>query len=606
MGYFNNVEFKIEVPFQKSAILKESREFEGEGFPEDLPPGSRVIEGYASTKDLDYQDDIVTEKALNKIVEFLKTNRTMLHNHDLDNAIGRVVDTKLTDEGAWIKGLISSTEDKIWTKVQEGILNKFSIAGKITKAEEVWDATAKKYVRHILDLEIYEVSLVSVPANAKARAIKYYIVKSLDDHVKDNYRKTNSPVEFVSPIVKFKENENGGLDITTWSTADKSEISAATKFVMEKSNNMNGCPILFKNSVIGKVNNIVSKGDGFGIEATISRTETEAVQKVQERILTSVGINSNLVVQKNLTSDESELVNFLADGIELRSVPLTKAQMLDATIRKQFDISKFNKGDDSMKKEELQKKLNTLLKEYNDTSGENLQLVDKGEGGDSSKGCDDPENKEDKTQTPPAEGDGGASKAEGEGQPPEEDPNKKPEEEEGGMKELSTKMDNMIEAVNNLAATLAGKAASEEGDDGDGDGETPPAEPPAPAEADKNKTSDAQKSIEAKVEALTKTVTDALSKFNGGSSSSKEQSPLEKKLATLEKGIAEIQKLSGVSQVQKGNESGTTIPNSPEDVTTAKPTGGKKEGESTAISDQDFDAFGGLLLGKYGKAEDKK
>ena len=143
--------------------------------------GRWVVEGYAATTDFDMQEDIITEEAISASAKDLLENSTVLHNHNPDEAIGKVLESQARPGGLFLKILISKTAPEIWQQVQEGVLNKFSVRGKILEARKEWVERLKKFARLILKMRLVEVSLVAVPANPKARAIRWYVEKALDD-----------------------------------------------------------------------------------------------------------------------------------------------------------------------------------------------------------------------------------------------------------------------------------------------------------------------------------------------------------------------------------------------------------------------------------------
>jgi len=146
--------------------------------------GRWIVEGYAATTDFDLQDDIITEEAIQASAKDLLENSTVLHNHNPDEAIGKVVDSKAAKGGLFLKIMISKTAPEIWQQVKEGVLNKFSVRGRIIDARKEWVAEFKRDVRKIYKMQLVEVSLVAVPANPKARAVRWYVEKALDEFEK--------------------------------------------------------------------------------------------------------------------------------------------------------------------------------------------------------------------------------------------------------------------------------------------------------------------------------------------------------------------------------------------------------------------------------------
>ena len=145
--------------------------------------GQFYLEGYACTTDLDRQDEVILRTALEKALEDVKQNRTVFYEHkSTEYPIGKIVDTKIVDEGdsskLYVKVYISKTAEIVRTLIEEGILNKFSIGGKVLKYKKA--SMGGKEITEIQDMELYEVSVVGLPANVKAEAIGYEVKKSLD------------------------------------------------------------------------------------------------------------------------------------------------------------------------------------------------------------------------------------------------------------------------------------------------------------------------------------------------------------------------------------------------------------------------------------------
>jgi len=131
----------------------------------------RIIEGYASTYDIDRQYEVITPQALQKAIDtLLSTNTTVFYEHKHEQfPVGRILDAKVDDRGLWIKALISQTANEVWTLIQEGILNKFSIGGKVLDHYKKFDKKLGRDLTYITNMELYEVSIVGLPANQYAQ-----------------------------------------------------------------------------------------------------------------------------------------------------------------------------------------------------------------------------------------------------------------------------------------------------------------------------------------------------------------------------------------------------------------------------------------------------
>jgi len=141
--------------------------------------GDWIVEGYAATSDLDLQADVITPEALKASAEDLIQNSTVLWNHDTNRPIGKVLFAEGRPGGLFVKVRVSKTEPEIWQKIQEGVLNKFSISGDVIEADRSYMPDLKRYGRVIRRMRLGETSLVSVPANPNAETLGWYVAKAL-------------------------------------------------------------------------------------------------------------------------------------------------------------------------------------------------------------------------------------------------------------------------------------------------------------------------------------------------------------------------------------------------------------------------------------------
>jgi HK97 family phage prohead protease/HK97 family phage major capsid protein len=121
---------------------------------------SVYIEGYASTNDVDRHGDVVPTAVWEKGMTNYLRNPIVLAYHDHSNPIGRMVEHKTDSKGLWIKARIS-TAAKQFQLIKDGILTAFSIGFRVLDAE--YNSAAEVFL--IKELELVEISVVSVPAN---------------------------------------------------------------------------------------------------------------------------------------------------------------------------------------------------------------------------------------------------------------------------------------------------------------------------------------------------------------------------------------------------------------------------------------------------------
>jgi HK97 family phage prohead protease len=150
--------------------------------------GKWIIEGIATTADLDVDGLYISEEALIGAENDLKKYTTLLYNHDRDKEIGKILEVKYLPEqrALWIKSLISKTVPDIWQKVKEGVLNKFSVSGTALDFTEKFIKGLDKTVQYVNQMRLFETSLVTVPADASARTLAFYVEKSMGENKKEN------------------------------------------------------------------------------------------------------------------------------------------------------------------------------------------------------------------------------------------------------------------------------------------------------------------------------------------------------------------------------------------------------------------------------------
>ena len=141
--------------------------------------GDFAIWAYASTYDVDSDECQITRQALEGAKDDLLTYNTVLFNHNTDKPIGRVTETKIDNKGLLVKIIISKTESDLIEKVKDGTLSKLSIRGRAMDWTQTVADDAGRSILQITQIKLFEVSIVSVPANAEAKTISSSIVKQL-------------------------------------------------------------------------------------------------------------------------------------------------------------------------------------------------------------------------------------------------------------------------------------------------------------------------------------------------------------------------------------------------------------------------------------------
>ena len=124
-----------------------------------------TVEGYASTYDRDLGDDVVVPGAFQKSLGNGRPVR-FLFAHDQRQPIGKALELREDERGLYGKFAISKTAlgSDVRTLLRDGALDSFSI-GYLPKESEF---DKKAGVRKIKELELLEVSVVSIPMNPAA------------------------------------------------------------------------------------------------------------------------------------------------------------------------------------------------------------------------------------------------------------------------------------------------------------------------------------------------------------------------------------------------------------------------------------------------------
>ena len=139
---------------------------------------SIYVEGYASTTDKDRHGDVVPSTVWEAgLAEYLK-NPIILGYHNHGTPIGKMVEHRIDDKGLWIRARISKAAGAVYDLVKDGILTAFSIGFRILDAD--YKSEVDLFI--IKELELHEISIVSVPANQNTL---FSLAKSFTDN--DDY-----------------------------------------------------------------------------------------------------------------------------------------------------------------------------------------------------------------------------------------------------------------------------------------------------------------------------------------------------------------------------------------------------------------------------------
>jgi HK97 family phage prohead protease len=130
----------------------------------------RIIEGYASTKHEDRDDDVILPEAFEDSAEAYLKDGVVLLFHDSRAPVGKPLSVKQTATGIKLKTQILEgfeEAEKAWAMIKAGAIRAYSIGFRTLDArfEDRGTAGVKKRYRVITSLEWIETSLVSIPSN---------------------------------------------------------------------------------------------------------------------------------------------------------------------------------------------------------------------------------------------------------------------------------------------------------------------------------------------------------------------------------------------------------------------------------------------------------
>ena len=192
-------------------ITKSSGDLKGKDF---------FVEGYASTSDLDRQGDIIVRATLKDAADKLvNLNNTVFYGHeyDLANSVGLILEAEVDDIGLKVKIYVSEWAKELRTKLKEGIINKFSIGGRVIKDRKIPKSQALvqgiieedvpfEEITIIEKMELFEVSFVGVPANPQAQ-----VVETLTKALEKLYKGGVGMKETKKEEVKIEEEETSEI-----------------------------------------------------------------------------------------------------------------------------------------------------------------------------------------------------------------------------------------------------------------------------------------------------------------------------------------------------------------------------------------------------------
>ena len=161
-------------------MTREFKDFALDQFEVKEEGDARTVEGFASVfNNVDSWNDIVMPGAFAKSLKKGKSV-PMLWQHDSGQVIGKWDTLEERDKGLYVKGRILPTSigNDAYLLAKEGAISGMSIG----YGPEKYETDHKTGIRKLLEVKLYEVSLVTFPANEKAQVTR---VKSRPETIRE-------------------------------------------------------------------------------------------------------------------------------------------------------------------------------------------------------------------------------------------------------------------------------------------------------------------------------------------------------------------------------------------------------------------------------------
>lgn len=296
-----------------------------------------LIEGYASTADEDRHGDIILLSAWNaEVIAMYMENPVLLFNHDYRRPEGRVTEMAVDDRGLYVKAEVIANSE-VGQRIAAGVIKTFSVGFRLKdyffdEALDVFKITA---------LELYEISVVSIPAN---RSAQFNLAKSFEGALGDNARST-----LIQNHLNHQENMN---------TKENNVPEAADKALApnrQEEDQLGGITKLFK-SFREEIKSLLKGNAGSAEEA--AEEAAPATKSAEEVIAELKAEAADLKDQLKAAKDE---IKGLAD-IEAKAEEMINAKIkeFEATTGQELQAAKSDLATKSQELEDLKVKYDKL------------------------------------------------------------------------------------------------------------------------------------------------------------------------------------------------------------------------------------------------------
>ena len=159
------------------------------------------IKWFASTPEIDRYNDIVDPNAFKNSIDQYMKNPIILLQHNSDKPLGTTVKYTISESGLEINAEIVNNIENTFDLIRNGVLKGFSIGYIPTKWEYVLQDWLE--IRKITELDLVEISVVSIPANANSLFTLGKSIKSFFDEME----KEKSKIEEIKTTTTISDDE---------------------------------------------------------------------------------------------------------------------------------------------------------------------------------------------------------------------------------------------------------------------------------------------------------------------------------------------------------------------------------------------------------------
>jgi HK97 family phage prohead protease len=172
---------------------------------EDAPAGT--IEGYAAVfNNIDRVNEVIVPGAFKQTLSKRKKAIPLLWSHNNEEVIGKLTDLREDSYGLYVRGQLNlkvAKAQEVYELLKNGDVSGMSIGYRVNDFTEEDNGVVK-----LLDIELFEASIVPIPANELAEVVTVKTVRT------DDLKEIKSMLESI--IIRLDKMESGKFENTKY------------------------------------------------------------------------------------------------------------------------------------------------------------------------------------------------------------------------------------------------------------------------------------------------------------------------------------------------------------------------------------------------------